>query len=214
MIPSRLARLRRLVTVVVGASLAVVLAGCGSNTADIADDGTPSTSTDATSPSSTPPEPTEPTESPTTTSGDTIDGEGYTYAIPDGWEDVGDEATTAQADSAVRVTEPDGFGTNINVIVTPSAGTTDVESLRETFKKQIKGLVDTKVEEVDNITIDGESAIGQTASADEQGETLVFTQYFVAHDNNVYAVTLTAPEGNAEEGRAALDSVLTSWAWD
>lgn len=214
MTSSRPAPLRRLTTVFVGAGLALALSACGSDAEDIADDDTSSTPTDATSESS-PPEPTEPTESATTTSGDTIDGDGYTYAIPEGWEDVGEEAATAQADSAVRVTDAGGFGTNINVIVAPAPpGGDDIESLREQFQQQIEGMVDTKVEALENITVDGETAIGQTASADQQGQTLIFTQYFVPHDGNLYAITLTAPEDNAEEGRAALDSVVSSWAWE
>lgn len=213
--------LRRLPAVVSGAGLALVLSACGSQAADITDETASSpTVTQETSQASTPPEPTDPTEATDTPStdspaGDNIDGEGYTYAIPQGWEDVGDEPTSAQADSAVRVSDSGGsFGTNINIIITPSGGVTDLESLRDTFKRQIEGIVDSPVEEVDDVVIDGEPAIGQTASADQQGTKLVFTQYFVAHEDNIFAVTLTAPQAETENGTAALQSILSSWIWD
>jgi hypothetical protein len=112
------------------------------------------------------------------------------------------------------VTSSEGAGTNINVLVIPSGGISDIETRRDDFKQQIEGMVDSDVEEVDNTTIAGETAIGQTASADQDGETLVFTQYFTLHEDSIYAVTLTAPEGSTEEGQAALDSVLSSWAWE
>jgi len=214
MTSSSLAPLRRLARVVAAAGLVLAIGACGSDTADIADDETSPTATETTAES--PPEPTEPTETEDgEPAGDVIDGEGYTYAIPEGWEDVSDEPASAQADSAVRVSDPEGtFGTNVNVIVSPSGGVTDIESLRDQFKQQIEGMVDSEVEEVEDITIAGEPAIGQTASTDQQGETLVFTQYFVAHGDNIYAVTLTSPEADAANGQAALDSILSSWTWE
>jgi len=215
MVLTRPASPHRLPAIVAGAGLVLVLGACGSDAADITDDTTSATTATEETSQTSPPEPTEPTETTDAPSGDSIDGEGYTYAIPDGWEDVSDEAASAQADSAVRVTDSaGGFGTNINVIVSPSGGVTDIESLRDQFKQQIEGLVDTPVEEIDNITIAGETAIGQTASAKQQGDTLMFTQYFVAHEDSIYAVTLTAPEADAENGRAALDSIISSWAWE
>ena len=195
-----------------------MLGACGSDTADIADEETSETATETTtSETSEPPEPTEPTESETTDtpSGDMIDGEGYTYSIPEGWEDVGDEAAAAQADSAVRLSDPGAdFAANVNVIVTPSAGVTDIEALRDQFQQQIEGMVDSKVEAIEDTTIAGEPAIGQTASREQSGETLVFTQYFVAHEGSIFAITLTTPEDDAAYSEAALDSILSSWAWE
>lgn len=213
---SRLASPRRLTSFVAVVGLAFALSACGSDTADIAEEETSQTPTETTtSETSSPPEPTEPTETTDAPSDDMIDGEGYTYTIPDGWEDVSDEPVSAQADSAVRVADSGGaFGTNVNVIVTPSGGVTDIETLREQFQQQIEGMVDSKVEPVEDITIAGEPAIGQTASREQAGETLIFTQYFVAHEDNIYAVTLTAPDADADNGRAALDSILSSWAWE
>lgn len=224
MILTRPTSLRRLPVVVAGAGLVLVLGGCGSDAADITDDTTSSTaSTEETSEpsSSTPPEPTDPTETTETTdapAGDSIDGDGYTYAIPDGWEDVSDDPASAQADSAVRVSDPTAaFGTNVNVIVGASqcvSAGEDIETGRDCFKQEIEGLVDSPVEELSDITIDGETAIGQTASTEQQGETLVFTQYFAAHEDNVFVVTLTAPQSEADAGASALDSIISSWAWE
>lgn len=219
MILPRPASARRLPLLVAGAGLLLVLGGCGSDAADITDDTTSSaTPTQETTETSTPPEPTDPTEtteSTDTPAGDSIDGDGYTYAIPEGWEDVSDDPASAQADSAVRVSESGGaFGTNVNVLVSPSAGVTDIESLRDQFKQQIEGMVDSPVKEVPDATIDGETAIGQTATTDQQGATLVFTQYFTAHEDSIYAVTLTAPQDQADAGASALDSIIASWKWE
>ncbi len=213
---------RRLPAIVAGAGLALVLGACGSDAADITDDTSGSTTpTPESSQTSTPPEPTDPTEStetPTTEppSGDSIDGEGYAYAIPDGWEDVSDDPASADADSAVRVTDSGGgsFGTNVNVIVSPSGGISDVGPLRDQFKQQIEGLVDSEVESVEDTTIDGETAIGQTAAAKQDGQKLVFTQYFAIHEDGIYAVTLTAPASQADAGAAALGSIISSWSWE
>ncbi len=215
---------RRLLTGAAGVGLALVLAACGSNASDLASNAssTPPSSTatptptpsDTASATDSPPSPTDPTESSSAPAGDTINGQGYTYAIPDGWEDVSNEGSASQADSAVRVKDSGGgFGTNVNVIATPAQGVGDIESLRDTFAQQIQRLVDSKVQRIDDTTVDGEQAIGQTATKKQSGETLVFTQYFTAHNDTVYAVTLTAPQADAANGKQALDSILTSWSW-
>ena len=212
---SSLASLRRLTSALAACGLAFALGACGSDTADIADDETSPTPTETTTSETSPPEPTDATETTDAPEGDVIDGEGYTYAIPEGWEDVGDEAAAAQADSAVRVSDTGGaFGANVNVIVTPDAGVTDIESLRDQFQQQIEGMVDSKVEAVEDTTIAGEPAIGQTASRDQSGEMLIFTQYFVAHEGSIFAITLTTPEDEAADSEAALDTILSSWAWE
>jgi len=218
MTSSVLASLRRLSAVIAATGLAFALSACGSDTADITGDETSQTPTEEATSESSPPEPTDATETTETTdapAGGMIDGEGYTYAIPEGWEDVSDDPASAQADSAVRVSDTGGaFAANVNVIVTPGAGVTDIEPLREQFQQQIEGMVDSKVEAVEDITIAGEPAIGQTASRDQSGETLTFTQYFVAHEENIFAITLTTPEADAANGDAALDSILSSWQWE
>jgi len=203
----------RLLSIVTGGALTLALLSCGSDAADLADDDTAATSP-ATSETSSPPEPTD-AETTEPAEGETIDGEGYTYAIPEGWEDISEEPEAAAADSFVRVSDASqGFGTNINVIVSPSGGATDIEAARESFKQGLETVADSPVEQVENISIDGETAIGHTATADQQGRTLVFTQYATLHEESLYIVTLTAPEDDAEDGRAALDTVLTSWAWE
>jgi len=216
-----LASLRRLTAVVAGAGLAFALSSCGSDTADIADDETSAPTETTTSETTSPPEPTDATETTETTdapTGDMIDGEGYTYAIPEGWEDVSDEPESAQTDSAVRTTDFDGdFAANINVIVGNSqcmVGSDDIETGRECFQQEIQGYVDGEVQALENISIDGEPAIGQTASGELQGQQLVFTQYFAQREASTVVITLTSPEGDTASAEAALDSMLASWAWD
>ena len=211
---------RRLSVLVIGGVLVVALVGCGSDTADLTAESTSSTTpSDPTSQTSTPPQPTDPSEATHTTDapppGDSIVGDGYTYAIPEGWEDVSDEPESAEADSAVRISDAGAtFGTNVNVIVSASQGADDIESLRDPAKAELESQFGVEVESVEDLTIDEETAIGQTASVVQQGETLVFTQFFALHADHIYAVTLTALEGDTDNGAAALQSILSSWTWD
>lgn len=218
---------RRLFAGLARVGLMFAVTACGSDAADLADGA--SAATTETTQTSEPPTPTDPSGSTETSetagipeptdaplsdapSSDLIAGDGYTFSIPEGWKDLSDDPAGAAADSVVRISDPTAsFGTNVNVVVAPTGGITDIESQRQEIAREIKRQVGS-VEPIGDITIAGEKAIGQYANG-LRGQDVELIQYFTIHEGNVYVLTLTRPEGDDGTGRSGLVDILDSWAW-
>jgi hypothetical protein len=156
-------------------------------------------------------------------SAERITGDGYSFEIPAGWEDVGDQQEAQGADTFVRAEDAvDEFRSNINTIVTEAPGVEDfqlddpeLEQLREQLATSTEGQTGVRPEPIDDLELDGTSAIGHHVDEFEaQGRTLTLTQYLVVRDEVSYTVTLTAASADAEAAEDAAESVVESWTWE
>jgi hypothetical protein len=166
-------------------------------------------------------EPTE--EEPTVTDGLRVTGDSYSYAVPEGWEDIIDTPDAEGADTIVRSTTPVGvFATNVNTVISAGSGlgtlTADTPRLRQVrkqFARSTKAQIGALPRPIENTELDGSFAIGQTV--DEypgRGTTLTLTQYGTVRDDVSYVITLTAATADAENADAALMTVMDSWTWE
>jgi hypothetical protein len=170
---------------------------------------------EATSQTSEPTETTETTET-SAPAGDTIEGAGYTYALPEEWQDV----TAQAAGSPGAIDSVSAWGSKLNggranVIVEsgPTGGEDDVEVLRKQWVKNMSGSTGVKPQAIPGTTIDGERAIGtQIQRTNEKDVEIVQTAYLVVHDGNVYSIALSGKIGDDDAEQAFAD-ILASWSW-
>jgi hypothetical protein len=170
---------------------------------------------------------------------DRVDGSGYTYAVPDGWEDASDEASDIDfdiegvlVDSAVIGDREDGFTTNVNVVreegvpagVTARRyGEVSVANLRDPAAAGFPPEVVEELEDIDLESLEllpGTGLGGRDAVAWEYreggsgGTATQVRQLAAVSDGAAYTVTLTAVPGAFEDATAALDEVVESWEWE
>jgi hypothetical protein len=202
------------------AALAVLTAGgCGST-----DDGEAASSSESTSGSSGATESGEPREAvdasgatePAEIPEGSVQGDGYTMAIPEGWTDLSDRdkdvPQLAQADLAYGDTTEQEFASNLNTIVTPAGG---VAVSDQGVRDQLADLVEQKLgvrpEPTPDVELDGEKAIGQTARLRSPDASLI--QYVTVHDDEAYTLTITLSAARAGEADAIVRGVVDSWKW-
>jgi hypothetical protein len=167
-----------------------------------------------------------------------VEGEGYTYSVPDGWEDesddAGDEIDIAGMgpDSLVMGEVEDGFAPDVNVIREgrlPSGVTIDQYaevSLAGLQDPAAAGLPQELVDIVDQLDphdfseprdseLDGEEAVVWDFSGKSRdgGPTRV-RQVTAVHDDYAYTLTLTVRPERFDEETGALDEVIDSWEWE
>ena len=168
-----------------------------------------------------------------------VDGSGYTYAVPDGWEDASDEAGDIDldiprvlVDSAVIGDRLDDFTTNVNVVREGGlpAGVTARQygevSLTNLRNPAAAGFPPEVVEELENIdpesleTLPDTELSGREAPSWEYkntssgGEERRVRQVSTVRGGAAYIVTLTTVPDDFEDGTAALDEVVDSWEWE
>jgi hypothetical protein len=167
-----------------------------------------------------------------------VDGSGYTYAVPDGWEDASDEAGGIDlpmegllVDSAVIGDRVDDFTTNVNVVREGGlpAGATAREysavSLANLRDPAAAGLPPDVVEQLEAID---EESLSVTPGAELGGREAVEWEYRTSYpgqetrvrqvtavrDGAGYTVTLTTVPDAFEDATPALDEVVDSWEWE
>ena len=206
----------------------LVLAGCaddsGSDGATMGGAAAASESTTTEAPTDEPTDgpTTEPAEDPSTepapteapASGLTISGNGYTYAVPDGWQDISTAMKKSQPMLNTAAGEPlsgmEGIRDNMNVVLIPGL---DIEAYEAAAPGELKFMVKdltilprTTVAEEDSAHVGGVATTG--------GVSFWFEQYAVEHDGQLYSVSFAVDKDRPEaERRAQIDSILTSWRW-
>lgn len=166
-----------------------------------------------------------------------IDGSGYSYSLPDGWED-GTEAiseiedeTGILADSVAFGEREDDFTTNVNVFREgglPARTTAakyaefsiaglrdpDAVGIPPDIAEQVEAAAATDISEPRPGELGGEDAVGwEYRSQGPERETRV-RQVTAVKDGAAYTVTLTALPEAYDEGTDALDEIVESWEWD
>jgi uncharacterized lipoprotein YehR (DUF1307 family) len=161
-----------------------------------------------------------------------VNGTGYSYELPDGWEDVSDDAEFGavgfNTDSVARGEPEEGFATNVNVIrETSLAEELDIDEYsraglrllkhpealggeaREVFERI--GAKDFSATE--KVELDGEDARFTDYSSDQGGRALRLRVVSAIRAGTAYNITFTALRTHFEEEVDALQDLVGSWAW-
>jgi hypothetical protein len=168
-----------------------------------------------------------------------VDGEGYSYAAPEDWNDVSEELSDARGlefagvrpDTIVAGETEDDFATNVNVVADPGLpddlpsdvfAQANIEGLRNPARVNIPPEVADAIEALDvrelrrtgAVDLDGEEAVSWEYLSTPAGRDLRLRQIAVVLDGTGYTLTMTALPDRFEEGSDALDEVVESWTWD
>jgi hypothetical protein len=169
---------------------------------------------------------------------DPVEGTGYTYSVPDGWEDASDSEAADEApkvigvrfDSLVNGEAEGGFAVNVNVLrERVPGGITDSEyaelniaTLRDPSAAGYPPELAERIEELDvrglsrprEVELGGAGAMTWDYSTTQGGRDMRQRQMVVVRDGAGYTITLTALPSQFEDGTEALDEVVESWSWE
>jgi hypothetical protein len=170
---------------------------------------------------------------------DRVDGSGYTFAVPDGWQDASDEASDIDldvprvlVDSAVVGDREDDFTTNVNVVreggLPPGVtarqyGQVSIANLRDPAAAGFPPEVVAELEDIDlgtleelpGTTLGGRDAVvWEYSDGGSGGNSTQVRQVAAVNGTAAYTVTLTAVPGAFEDAVPALDEVVESWEWE
>lgn len=202
--------LRRTAAVLGTLLLVGSLAACG-------DDEPAAAPADPTTTSAEPSEsPSEPEPEPDD-AGDRISGQGYSFAMPEGWEDGTErfQAISPLLDTgAVDTDASQGFADNVNVIRNDSFQEMGLDEAEQQFVAEAE-TVSEDVQVRERTEIGGEAAIhisGRTAAGKAKVRT---EQYSLYHEDAWYIVTFSFAE-NSDDATVDADvtAVLGSWQWE
>jgi hypothetical protein len=169
--------------------------------------------------------------------GDSVEGNGYSYSVPEGWEDAADSEAADEAsevigmrfDSLVNGETADDFAVNVNVlrervpggITGPEYADLNIAALRDPSAAGYPPELAERIEELDvrglsrprELELDGAGAMTWDYGTTQGGRDLRQRQIVVVRDGAGYTITLTALPSQFEDGTEALDEVVESWSW-
>jgi hypothetical protein len=170
---------------------------------------------------------------------DRVEGDGYSYAVPDGWKDVSEDAeddpnleVAGVGPDTVVIAEPeDGFATNVNVLLEsglPGGVTTaeyadiTIAGLRDPagagfppeLVETIESIRPTGITEPRDADLGDEQAMAWDYTSTQAGRQLRIRQIAAVVDETGYTVTLTVLPQRREDGLDALDQVTDSWRFE
>jgi len=166
-----------------------------------------------------------------------VEGTGYTYSVPGGWQDVSDRAEEElevggfRPDSLVIAERENDFATNVNVIregglpegVTAAryadvsiAGLRDpvAAGLPPEVAETIEDIKPEQISRPSDADLGGEEAVAWDYRSTQDGRNVRVRQVAAVMDGAGYTVTLTVLPARLEEGSGALDEVVESWSWE
>jgi hypothetical protein len=168
---------------------------------------------------------------------DSVDGTGYTYAVPGGWEDATDRADEEleiggfRPDTLVIGESEDDFATNVNVV--REAGVPRGVSAAQYAEVSLAGLRDPvaagyppelaerlealnprQISDPRGAELDGEEAAAWDYTSTQDGRDVRVRQVATVMDGAGYTVTLTTLPDRIDEANEALDEVVESWNWE
>jgi hypothetical protein len=168
---------------------------------------------------------------------DPVEGTGYTYSVPDGWEDASDSEAADEApkvigvrfDSLVNGGAENGFAVNVNVLrervpggVTASEyAELNIATLRNPSAAGYPPELAERIEELDvrglseprELELDGAGAMTWDYGTTQGGRDMRQRQMVVVRDGAGFTITLTALPSQFEDGAEALGEVVESWSW-
>ncbi|GAA4678211.1 hypothetical protein [Nocardioides nanhaiensis] len=151
--------------------------------------------------------------------GSTLQGTGYSYSLPEGWQDISADVTGANPGTFIDTAA--SWGPSIeegrgNVIVeNPPAGGADsaeaLEQLRTNFTSQFP---DAEIDDTDPRTIGGEEMLGlELTRTNEAGVEVDQEAYVAVIDDVAYIITAssTADDDGAED---QFEQIYDSWTFE
>ena len=143
-------------------------------------------------------------------------GNGYSYNVPEGWGDTGQDLTGTGIDTyaADLADQADGFADNINVLLSPN-GLIPADTLEEAAVAELEA-----VDGAENITVEspadfgGYEALHISAQFTQSGVTYLIDQFYPASDTQTYVVTFSfSPDASDDHRAEVIDAVASSWVW-
>lgn len=190
------------------ATVALVVAGCGG------DDDEDSTTAETT------------TETTDTGSGETVEGNGYSFGLPEGWTVEQESSGVDAGVDTVIVSDEAGGDFRVNVNVVRESGVpedVDIDTYVDSGIQQVQddpasfGLPpDSTVEMVadpSETELAGDAALDYEVLTKGEGIAASQRQVAAIHEGTAYTITLSAAEGELEPNNAALDGIIGSWSW-
>ncbi len=149
-----------------------------------------------------------------------VAGTGYAFHLPDAWKDATADAAGLEGGDGIDVLVvlgPSVEAAQSNVIVEaiPAGSATDPDDLESLWRSNLVGSDGAEVEDVDDIEIDGQRAIGVRIPQRTNGEGLEFTQvaYLALHGGTQYSIALTFPLRGDAVSEPDFERLLASWSW-
>lgn len=149
-------------------------------------------------------------------SGDRVSGEGYSFAVPEGWTDETEQfsGSAVNIDLAVAAESADGFASNINVIRETPPGDPSLDDVVSTFREQLESVIARDISDAMDSELDGDEAKTYTyAIGAEEGPARRGRQVVTLHDGAVYTITFTSLDDAFAADEAAFQAALDSWTW-
>jgi hypothetical protein len=170
---------------------------------------------------------------------DRVEGSGYSYQVPEGWEDVSDEAEDEPSlefgglrpDSLVVGEREEGLAPNVAVV--RESGVPPGVAAREYVEASIAGLRDPvaaglppdlvevieemrprQISRTRTLDLAGEEAVELELTESKDGRVLRVRQVVAVRGGSGYSVALTAARERFEDELGALDEVVESWRWN
>jgi hypothetical protein len=166
---------------------------------------------------------------------ETVSGGGYTYEVPEGWEDrSGDRDLQGLGlagytfDTVVTDAPEEGFADNVNVIVERSiAPGVDSRRYAEASEailrdpQQLQGEVGSAVTELNprdlsgltRVELDGQEAYATEYTGDQGGRVLRFRNVVAVRRGRAYGITYTALRHRFRENADEANQVIETWSW-
>ena len=146
--------------------------------------------------------------------GPTIEGDGYSYAVPEGWEQQ-DSAIAAGADTiALDMASTGDFATNVNVVLSP-AGLLTADEVESFAGDELEAGGATDVEILDRVIVGGSESAHVTAALIASDVAYRIHQYYASSATQTYVITFSFSEDvvSDDDALAIAESVLASWVW-
>ena len=205
----------RLAATVLAVIAVLAAGGCGST--DDSDEASSSESTsEATEPSQSSGPSDDASTDPAYVPEGSVAGDGYTVAVPEGWTDMSDQASEApklaRADLVLVDSTDRTFTSNLTSYVTPTdGGSLRHPHMRERLADRVERILKVRPTPVAEVQLDGETAIGQTATLRRANATM--TQYLALREDKLYTLTVTLSAARAGESDAIVGDIVDSWQW-
>ena len=147
-----------------------------------------------------------------------LEGDGYSYGLPDGWQDITDEVVASDPGTTLDTGSAwgDSIATgraNLIVEVTNAGGVTDLDEARDQLTANLETL-GVSPQPVDNRTIGGQEAAGVSITRTNELDVEVLqTAYITIVDDTAYVIT-TTNEFSDDGPQDAYDAIYESWSWE
>jgi hypothetical protein len=194
--------------------LAVVLVAgsdSGSDQGSASDDESSSEPSDSESPSES--------ETPALPAGEILQGNGYSYVLPDLWNDLTDDVAGQSDSGTIDTASAPGASleaTFANLIVEAgdANGETDLEAARDQVSVNLGGAVGSTPVEIDGPNVGGVATVGlEVTSTNAAGVEVLQDAYITILRDTYYVIGISRQADNHDYDEA-FEAILDSWTWE